>query len=32
MTLVDFLERTDEIHGALPKPGLPSGEIEEWVR
>lgn len=30
-TLVDYVDRTMEIHGAFPMPGLPSGEIEAWL-
>lgn len=30
VTLMDFVERTMEIHGEFPQPGLPSGEIQPW--
>ena len=29
-TLLDFLETSCVMYGPMPKPGLPSGEIEPW--
>lgn len=30
-TLLDFLEHAVVAHGDMPKPGLASGEIQEWA-
>lgn len=30
-TLMHCLETAVEVYGPLPKPGVPSGQIEEWV-
>lgn len=30
MTLIDYLETAVDHHGAMPRPGVPSGEILPW--
>lgn len=32
VTILHALETAVEVHGPMPKPGVPSGEVEEWVR
>lgn len=32
VTLMSMLEAALQVHGPMPEPGLPSGEIREWVR
>jgi hypothetical protein len=32
VTLIHMLETAVLVHGPMPKPGVPSGEIQEWLR